>query len=109
MTKKYPKLPVRFKAKWIKALRSGKYKQGYYRLYSKSTNSYCCLGVACVVSGLEEKQISRYGMIPKSFKKNHANLPTDLIESNALTNKLVNLNDSGYSFKRIASWIEKTL
>lgn len=109
MAKKYPKLPVRFKAKWIKALRSGKYKQGHYRLHSKSTNSYCCLGVACVVSGVKKKQIGAHGMIPKSFKKNHANLPTDLIGSNDLTNKLINLNDDGYSFKRIASWIEKTL
>ena len=38
------------KAKWIKALRSGKYKQGRAYLYSATANTYCCLGVAeCVV------------------------------------------------------------
>jgi hypothetical protein len=32
--------------KWIKALRSGEYKQGYNRLASPG-DMYCCLGVAC--------------------------------------------------------------
>lgn len=37
--------------KWIDALRSGNYKQGLHQL--KSTDgAYCCLGVACKVSGL---------------------------------------------------------
>lgn len=31
--------------KWITALRSGKFKQGTRRLYTKETNSFCCLGV----------------------------------------------------------------
>jgi len=34
--------------KWIKALRSGKYKQGKGNLQS-ADGSYCCLGVACRV------------------------------------------------------------
>ena len=33
---------------WIKALRSGQYKQGYRQLRSKI--GYCCLGVACDVA-----------------------------------------------------------
>ena len=35
MTKK-PKLPKRFKNKWINALRSGKYKQGQSDLYNEN-------------------------------------------------------------------------
>lgn len=34
------------KAKWIVALRSGKYKQGRQRLTNKN-NEYCCLGILC--------------------------------------------------------------
>jgi hypothetical protein len=33
--------------KWVKALRSGKYKQGNLVLHNLKTDSFCCLGVAC--------------------------------------------------------------
>jgi hypothetical protein len=36
---------------WVEALRSGKYRQGQGQLKT-STGEYCCLGVACEVSGL---------------------------------------------------------
>lgn len=36
--------------KWIKALRSGRYKQGVKRL--RGDDKFCCLGVACDISGL---------------------------------------------------------
>ena len=35
------------KDKWVKALRSGEYKQG--RLYLQRDNLFCCLGVLCKV------------------------------------------------------------
>lgn len=42
--------------KWIKALRSGKYKQGRNRLATlnedKAKTGYCCLGLACEVNKL---------------------------------------------------------
>lgn len=37
-------------ARWIVALRSGKYTQGRTRL--RQDHAFCCLGVACDVSGL---------------------------------------------------------
>jgi hypothetical protein len=39
------------KAKWVAALRSGKYIQGHGRL--SSHNQHCCLGVLCEVMELE--------------------------------------------------------
>ena len=33
------------KDKWLKALKSGKYRQGTRTLYADSDNSYCCIGV----------------------------------------------------------------
>lgn len=42
------KLPtIKEVKKWSRALRSGKYKQGFGALQSDK-NEYCCLGVACV-------------------------------------------------------------
>jgi hypothetical protein len=38
------------KSKWIAALRSGKYTQGFGRLRS-GDDCYCCLGVLCDVAG----------------------------------------------------------
>lgn len=41
------------KAKWVAALRSGKYEQvqGQLRYTKDGKHSYCCLGVLCDVSG----------------------------------------------------------
>ncbi len=39
-----------FKMRWVAALRSGEYKQGYHRLWD-GAHEYCCLGVACQVLG----------------------------------------------------------
>ena len=36
--------------KWIKALKSNKFKKGANILFNKDENSYCCLGVACKVN-----------------------------------------------------------
>ena len=58
MKKNENKLPVAFKKKWVKALRSGKYKQGRCRLYNPETDSYCCLGVACRVVGINPNTLS---------------------------------------------------
>lgn len=41
------------KEAWIKALRSGKYKQGQRRLRTND-GKFCCLGVLCDISGLAE-------------------------------------------------------
>lgn len=50
------KLNKTFKARWLKALRSGDYKQGETQLVSKDM-SYCCLGVAGSLCGLTTKAL----------------------------------------------------
>jgi hypothetical protein len=40
--------------KWVKALRSGEYKQAKHSLYDG--HKYCCLGVLCKIQGLEPKR-----------------------------------------------------
>jgi len=37
---------------WVEALRSGKYQQAQGQL-REGVNSFCCLGVACEISGLD--------------------------------------------------------
>lgn len=115
MKTKYEKLPKRFKTKWLKALRSGEYKQGHYFLvstpaYEEEKKKYCCLGVACHILGaLKKNPTRRYSYIPARMMKSYK-VPKHLIGFNALTSKLTTLNDSRrYSFKRIANWIEKNL
>lgn len=44
---------------WVNALRSGKFMQGRKALHIESTNSYCCLGVACVVAGKKIPAVKR--------------------------------------------------
>lgn len=44
------KLPPDIKAKWLEALRSGKYKQGTGRLF-RPGDTYCCLGVLSAEQG----------------------------------------------------------
>lgn len=110
----YPKLPLDFKKKWLKALRSGEFKQ-QEEGYLKFNDKYCCLGVACVVSGVEPKQQRLLSRTSKA----HKNIPQMLKGFNKLTEKLSNMNDGvsdtglGFvkrkTFKYIANWIEKNL
>lgn len=114
----YVKLPPDFKAKWIAALRSEKYIQAGGSL--KSSGGFCCLGVACDISGIKWEKGSNYFMTPS---KNTAfpdgeDLSADVMNSLRSTNsgkasdamhKLADLNDFGSSFTQIANWIEENL
>lgn len=46
------KINEELKAKWVEALRSGRYKQG--TRFLRKGDAFCCLGVLCDVSGLGE-------------------------------------------------------
>lgn len=100
--------------KWVKALRSGKYKQTRLRL--KDSTGYCCLGVLCDISAPETSEYwVKYGD-EYTFSECNDSLPYNVIvwagmksaiglstPSASLTKK----NDiKRWSFKKIADFIE---
>jgi len=119
MKKELGKLPKVFKEKWVAALRSGEFKQGRGKLCNMTDNTFCCLGVACIVAGIGPKGINGY-TIAKTAK--YRKVP-DLIKGKQtagsfknvnLVSKLVYMNDGECGirkkgFKGIATWIEKNL
>ena len=105
-----------FEIEWLKALRSGNYKQGRGQL--RYDENYCCLGVACDISKIggwrqiyDDDNYYEYSYILN--KEKHSNsifLPDTLaIKLNLdgpLGEKLMNLNDGGSSFVEIADFYE---
>lgn len=111
----------KIKAKWLEALRSGKYKQTKKVL--KDSTGYCCLGVLC---DIHRKTIKKKGW-DKVLHSNNLKyynqieiLPENVLKwagiedengkfkyKNGETEYLTNLNDNGKSFKQIANIIEK--
>lgn len=88
------------KAKWIEALRSGKYQQGRNRLITES-GRYCCIGVGAKV------------LFPE-FEFNPDTATVCAAEKLGLTGGqqqgLVEMNDfQDKSFAEIADYIEKNL
>ena len=110
----YPKLPIKFKEKWLAALRSGEFKKGkgYLEKEDKKGSSFCCLGVACKITH-PKLDIKGKHYIENKVKKKTTKIPKILKgddDDNILVKKLSEMNDSGkYSFNRIADWIEKNL
>lgn len=102
-------MDAKLKTKWVKALRSGKFKQGDGGLYYD--RKYCCLGVLCTVAGIDIKEA----------KRNRGNvelLSTPVLRKVGLTHNrqqlLARMNDgtpiaSPKSFPEIADYIEKNL
>ena len=119
----------RIKRKWVKALRERKVgkqqiKQGKKALNPKP-NTYCCLGVLCLIHS-QETETSWTEPSPIFSNKGEMNylnqkdyLPievrvwADLEESDPyiaqVGNRLAELNDSGKTFKTIARLIEEEL
>lgn len=104
----------KLKAKWIEALRSGKYKQGKGNLCHKGY--YCCLGVLCELLKNRPKFIKYVNPYMKnvSYGGLFAELSVDQCEIIGInynsTRKLITMNDDiGNSFEEIADWIEENL
>jgi hypothetical protein len=117
--------------KWVKALRSGKYKQGESYLkatWTKQGTKHCCLGVLCELYNDTMKQnkkkciketvnkdtvVHKFGqsdtLLPNAVKK-WAGLRTNdgefKIEKDVWTSSLTDMNDFGDTFKKIATFIE---
>ena len=101
------------RAELVEALRSGRYKQAQYSL--RDGDYFCCLGVACDVSGLGEWDNFQY-------LNNSIYLPSEVMKYYGFNEKeglffafkngpkirkfLSSLNDNSYTFKEIADVIE---
>lgn len=113
--------------KWVKALRSGKYKQTKYQLCELASKGkpkgFCCLGVACELAikdgvkltiGVDENDRSI-----RTYSDRASSLPNVVADWLGLNDDLggfdlrieeqdclAELNDKGLSFKQIAKVIE---
>jgi hypothetical protein len=106
--------------KWVRALRSGKYKRGQSYLARKSKRGvlrHCCLGVACELFAKEHRLkriIDTDGVTSFGPEQEASFCPERVTKWLGLTNprgefdedSLVRVNDSGGSFRAIADLIE---
>lgn len=108
----------KLKAKWVAALRSGKYKQAQDRL--RRDGGYCCLGVLCDVSGAGEWIEDGDGVLFFHAEGHDDNgldsyvdaaldmRLRDLLGINVIVeSELIDQNDAGASFSEIADYIEQ--
>lgn len=105
--------------KWVKALRSGKYKQGESVLCKVEDKNvkYCCLGVLCHILGTPytvEDGCKKYGC--EEDEQAFCRLPFAVMLQTEMKSgigrldeftTLSNLNDRGKSFEEIANVIEE--
>lgn len=118
---KYSKLAPHIKEAWLKALRSGDYKQGRQalRIGDGKASKYCCLGVLCDLGEKKAWEDLYYnGEYGYSSGKGMQNLSQGYINE-SLAKKmtldpivaydLAQMNDDGKSFAQIADWIEENL
>jgi len=98
---KFTKAEIR---KWVKALESGKYKQGKGQLVQTvfEEKEYCCLGVLCDVLGVDQKRMREEQPMPGRITG------LKLQGSGFSPVELADMNDeAGMSFKEIAQEIKK--
>ena len=110
--------------KWVKALRSGKYKRGscYLRKKTPTGIRHCCLGVLCDITPGVTWDSLHDGICRASTLKDYSTtgLPYDVryyagisnsygyIPKRRGLNSLSDINDSGkYNFNQIADIVEK--
>ena len=102
------KLDPEFKAKWVKALRSGEYAQGKCMLFNPENNTFCCIGVAGSLRGLSKEQMTDKTTTEDSIYDEC--LPGI---SKSVMRRLTGMNDGGSSagkpFTEIADYIEANL
>lgn len=111
----------RFKTKWLKALRSGEYKQGKGQLVREDNGGdrFCCLGVLVDVDqGFEEKERMAWDGTSLGSELradgSFTALTGNLLERYGIKRHeqghLIKMNDDRNNrFTTIANWIEKNL
>lgn len=108
------------KAKWLAALRSGKYQQGRGALLQQGDgdNEYCCLGVLGSICGANSRQLSN-GQILEDVDMGYVLGPWQPRKPGfypfepgrpethvTIQRVLAAMNDNGKSFAEIADYIE---
>jgi hypothetical protein len=111
------------KDKWLKALRSGEYKQGQnYLKQNCEVYRYCCMGVLVDI-GLEGEwreilSSGRYKFYPAGENEDGRTFHEfingqEYLDKLSITMEqqkaLANMNDDGIPFWQIADWIEENL
>jgi hypothetical protein len=113
----YQKLDPQFKAYWVWQLRYGGYKQGKNCLKAQhgrqQSPRFCCLGVACDL-GTKGNWKKPKGSTKWEYEGWDKSMPSDAtLKAMGLEQEaaefLAGKNDAGWSFKKIATWIEKNL
>ena len=120
-------LEPKVKKAWVKALRSGKYRQSYASLKAVKNkhSSYCCLGVLAEVKGVKwERMVSYSHTVDRCPRVNGKIVSEDESAvyldpkfagiSIKIQKKLAEMNDGDqygkvYNFREIADYIEKNL
>ncbi len=102
--------------KWVKALRSGKYKQAYGRLHSVTPGGFCCLGVLCKTYEKDYEEMDKHltdsFTLPFSVMEDFNIASSVCSQEKGMTigkkqyHSLAGANDNYESFANIADWIE---
>ena len=105
--------PKKARSEWVKALRSGKYRQGTHVLRSPVDETCCCLGVACdLYEDLEDNPMAKWEARSGWMFLGHiSTLPNQVgrwlgITRPSFSEHLSAMNDSGKTFEKIADHIE---
>jgi hypothetical protein len=100
-------MDAELKARWVAALRSGEYEQGRRQL--RAGDTYCCLGVLCVVASIPLNGIGTSCVSPSGADLDYRPL-RDLLGDRGGAGELMAMNDlDRRSFAQIAAYIEANL
>ncbi len=100
-------LTKKLKTRWIKALRSGKYKQTTGSL--KDCTGFCCLGVLCDLVDKTNWREGQYGEFSYGTSKT-GYMPYRMgILGRATQKQLAEMNDDQDSFEEIADYIKENV
>lgn len=104
-------MDTKLKSKWVKALRSDKYKQAQRCLRDPFSGGLCCLGVLADIQGAEWN-----GATPRinnqDVRRDGEGFLGDLACAGLIKREqdtLAGMNDTGKTFAEIADYIEKHL
>lgn len=98
------------KKQWVAELRSGDYKQGRTQLANTDTNTFCCLGVLCELSGLPYNPNHELPDFTVRAWAGLDEIALPLVKYQGVMREITYINDClGLTFIQIADLIEAQL